>query len=86
LRALTEKSWQGLSRSEVDGRWFCDKGHVRVDDSDNNVLKAYGTDGVEDCIVRRGFRGDKLGGAGVSPAIDGLEAHPTLQVQVERQH
>jgi hypothetical protein len=30
-----------------------------VENSDNNVLEAYGTDGTEDCIVRRGFRGDK---------------------------
>ena len=44
---------------EVDGRWFCDKGNVRVDDSDNNVLEAYGTDGVEDCLTRRGLRADK---------------------------
>ena len=36
-----------------------DNGEVRVDNSNNNVLEAYGTDGVEDCIVRRGFRGDK---------------------------
>jgi hypothetical protein len=43
----------------VDGRWFCDKGNARVDDSDSNVLEAYGTDEVEDCIIRRGFRGDK---------------------------
>ena len=37
----------------VGGRWFCDKAEVRVDSSNNNVLEAYGTDGVEDCIVRR---------------------------------
>ena len=43
---------------EVDGRYFCSNGEVRVDNSNNNLIEAYGTDGLEDCIVRRGFRGD----------------------------
>jgi hypothetical protein len=33
---------------------------VRTDNSDNNVLEPYATDGLEDVIVRRGFRGDKF--------------------------
>ena len=45
---------------EVDGRYFCSNGAVRTDNSDNNVIEAYGTDGLEDCIVRRAFRGDKF--------------------------
>jgi hypothetical protein len=31
----------------------------RTEDGEKNVLEAYGTDGVEDCILRRGFRADK---------------------------
>ncbi|MEW6253923.1 MAG: hypothetical protein AB1716_25030, partial [Planctomycetota bacterium] len=42
---------------EVDGKYFCSTGQVRTDESDNNVLEAYGTDGLEGCIIRRGFRG-----------------------------
>ena len=30
---------------------------MRTDNGDNNVLEAYATDGLEDCIIRRGFRG-----------------------------
>ncbi len=45
---------------EADGRYFCSNGAVRTDNSDNNVIEAYGTDGLEDCIVRRAFRGDKF--------------------------
>ena len=69
---------------EVDGKWFCNAGEVRVDNSNSNLLEAYGTGGLEDEIVRRGFRGDKLGGAGVSPAIDRRDAGPTLQVHLKR--
>jgi hypothetical protein len=29
-------------------------------DSDNNLIEAYATDGQEDVLVRRGFRGDKF--------------------------
>ena len=54
----------------ADGLYFCTTldsalhrqgraSEVRVDNPNNNVLETYGTDGVEDCIVRRGFRGDK---------------------------
>jgi hypothetical protein len=45
---------------EADGRWFCNRGQVRADNADNNVVEAYATDGGEDCLVRRGFRGDKF--------------------------
>jgi hypothetical protein len=41
-------------RFEVDGRYFCSRGQVRTDNSDNNVLEPYATDGLED------FRGDKF--------------------------
>jgi RHS repeat-associated protein len=44
---------------EVDGKWQASRGKARVDDSDNNVLEIYGTDGQEDVLMRRGFRGDK---------------------------
>ncbi|HUU94424.1 MAG TPA: hypothetical protein VM487_01695 [Phycisphaerae bacterium] len=30
------------------------RGEVRTDNSDNNVIEAYATDGLEDVIVRRG--------------------------------
>ena len=33
---------------------------MRTDNSDNNVIEAYATDGQEDVIIRRGFRGDKF--------------------------
>jgi hypothetical protein len=41
---------------EADGLYFCSRGEVRTDNSDNNVIEAYATDGLEDVIVRRGFR------------------------------
>jgi YD repeat-containing protein len=44
---------------EVDGKWQASRGEVRVDNSDNNVLEIYSTDGLEDVLVRRGLRGDK---------------------------
>jgi RHS repeat-associated protein len=44
---------------EVDGKWQASRGEARVDNSDNNVLEIYSTDGQEDVLVRRGFRGDK---------------------------
>jgi hypothetical protein len=44
---------------EVDGKWQASRGEARVDNADNNVLEIYSTDGLEDVLVRRGFRGDK---------------------------
>jgi hypothetical protein len=38
----------------VDGRYFCSRGEVRTDNSDNNLIEAYATDGQEDVLVRRG--------------------------------
>jgi len=43
---------------EVDGLYFCSRGEVRTDNSNNNVIEAYATDGLEDVIVRRGVRAD----------------------------
>ncbi|MBL8880219.1 MAG: hypothetical protein JNG88_13960, partial [Phycisphaerales bacterium] len=65
---------------EADGRWFSDKGAVRVDDSNNNVLEMYNraADTLDRCAVRRGFRGDKFvgtfrfqwnGSSGTSPGF-----------------
>jgi len=45
---------------ETDGGCFSTRGEVRTDNADNNVIEAYATDGQEDVIVRRGFRGDKF--------------------------
>ena len=45
---------------EVDGRWFSDRGDVRVDFGDNNVLETFGSDIGSRTMVRRGFRGDKF--------------------------
>ena len=46
------------SRVQADGLYFCSRGEVRTDNSNNNVIEAHATDGLEDVIVRRGFRGD----------------------------
>jgi hypothetical protein len=43
---------------EIDGRWFCNTGNVRVDDSNNNVLETYGSYDGWRTIIRRGFRAD----------------------------
>jgi hypothetical protein len=44
---------------EIDGRWFCDTGDVRVDDSDNDRLETYGNYDAND------------GGGAESPAASG---------------
>jgi len=43
-----------VSRVQADGLYFCSRGEVRTDNSNNNVLEAYNTGGLEECIVRRG--------------------------------
>jgi len=42
------------SRVQADGLYFCSRGEVRTDNSNNNVIEAHATDGLEDVIVRRG--------------------------------
>ena len=44
---------------EVDGLYFSDRGNVRVDNSDNNVLETFGSSTFDRCIVRRGSRMDE---------------------------